>query len=599
MKTTVKYLAGLMLAVLCSAAAVNAQNVRPEHKELIKKMQAEEAAKLKKAEEERKIENPTGDDATDQDVHSKVGGDEKYIMLPIPGSGKIVLKYMFLNGSASDPGGLEGLTYLTASLMAEGGTKKMTSTQVKDFLYPMAARTSASIDKEAVVFTFEFHKDHAEKVYPVISSLVYEPRFGQDDFERLKSNQQNYVDEVIKASSDEHYSKMALEERLFRNTTYQHLKQGYSQSIRSLTLEEVKAHYKGFFTQNNLIIGIAGDYTGGFAKTVENDKAKLPNEYPPKPDFVHPEMPEGLQIEIIAKEGALGAAIYTGTPLQATRAEDDFAALMIANSWLGEHRKSYSRLYQKIRQQRSMNYGDYSYIEWYEKGGQNMLPLPGVPRSLNYFSIWIRPVQTAAGLNKQIADQPAGMPADKDAEQDAGNDVEAGPESQSREIEYGHAYFALRMAIREMDKLINEGMSAEDFELTRQFLTSYMKLYVQTPEKQLGFLMDSRYYGRKDYLAEMENLFEGLNLEDVNNAMRQYWYTQRMHVAIVTDAAEAEALAESMRGGEPSPMIYSPALREVLSKEILAEDEEVSAYPLEIVNVQVTPSELFFKEPLD
>ena len=39
----------------------------------------------------------------------------------------------------------------------------------------------------------------------------------------------------------------------------------------------------------------------------------------------------------------------------------DVAALMVANSWLGEHRKSYSRLYQKIREARSMNYGDYSY----------------------------------------------------------------------------------------------------------------------------------------------------------------------------------------------------------------------------------------------
>ena len=28
----------------------------------------------------------------------------------------------------------------------------------------------------------------------------------------------------------------------------------------------------------------------------------------------------------------------------------------------------------------SMNYGDYSYVEWYENGGSNMLPVPGVPR---------------------------------------------------------------------------------------------------------------------------------------------------------------------------------------------------------------------------
>ena len=94
-------------------------------------------------------------------------------------------------------------------------------------------------------------------------------------------------------------------------------------------------------------------------------------------------------------------SIFTGAPLAITRADDEFAALMIANSWMGEHRKSYSRLYQKIRQTRSMNYGDYSYIEWYSAGGRNQLPPSGVPRASNYWSIWIRPVQIAAQLKEQ------------------------------------------------------------------------------------------------------------------------------------------------------------------------------------------------------
>lgn len=109
----------------------------------------------------------------------------------------------------------------------------------------------------------------------------------------------------------------------------------------------------------------------------------------------------GMEVEIISKDNALGSAIFTGFKLPITRSDDDFAALMIANSWLGEHRKSYSRLYQKIREQRSMNYGDYSYIEWYNNGGSSMLPRPGYPRSSNYFSLWIRPVQTAKGLKGQ------------------------------------------------------------------------------------------------------------------------------------------------------------------------------------------------------
>ena len=50
-------------------------------------------------------------------------------------------------------------------------------------------------------------------------------------------------------------------------------------------------------------------------------------------------------------------------------------------------------------------------------------------------------------------------------------------------------------------------MTEKDFELTRTFLRSYIKLYIQTPEKQLGFLLDSKFYGRHDYINEMDVLY--------------------------------------------------------------------------------------------
>ncbi len=47
------------------------------------------------------------------------------------------------------------------------------------------------------------------------------------------------------------------------------------------------------------------------------------------------------------------------------RGDEDFYPLAVANSWLGEHRNSSSHLYQVIREERGLNYGDYSYIEYF------------------------------------------------------------------------------------------------------------------------------------------------------------------------------------------------------------------------------------------
>lgn len=491
------------------------------------------------------------------------------VELQQPNSNKVVIKLMFRNGSISDPKGKEGLTTATANLITQGGTKEMTYSEIQEKLYPWAAGYNSQVDKEVSIFTFAVHIDFLDQFYPIMKGLILSPAFAENDFQRVMKNQQNYVDQVIRASSDEEYSKKALEDLLFRGTNYQHMVQGKSESVKSITLEDIKKHYAAMFTKNNVTIGIAGKYSAAFLKQLKNDLAMLPNT---KPVIAKPGkavMPNGVNVEIIAKDGAFGSAIFTGTPLSITRSSEDFAALMVANSYLGEHRKSYGQLYQKIRETRSMNYGDYSYIEWYSNGGSYQLPPSGVPRQSNYFSLWIRPVQIAKQLQQQY--------------------------EELKDIKIGHAHFSLRMAIREVDLLIKNGMMKEDFEVTRTFLRSYIKLYVATPDEQLGYLMDSKYYGRKDYIKELDKLLAKLTLADVNKAIKKYWRTDNMFVTIVTDRSEAEELAKSLKDNTPSPMSYSNIVKAGLPRSVLDEDEIVSTFKLNVKNVTIVDSKDTFK----
>jgi zinc protease len=491
------------------------------------------------------------------------------VLIPIPASDKIVIKLMFRLGSICDPPGKEGLTNLMVQTMMDGGTVDQSRNELKDFLYPTAATYYASVDKEAVVFTFEFHKDHSDKVLLPLLKLISLPRFDEADFKRVHSNTLNYVEQVLKASSDEDFNKVALEALLFRGTNYAHPVFGTASGIKNISLNDVKEHHKKWITSKNVMIGMAGNYPADMLRTINKSITLLPETAPMLPEAGKPRPVKGLEFEIITKKGALGSALYGGVAFDLTRSHDDFVAMMVANSWLGEHRKSYSRLYQKIREQRSMNYGDYSYIEWYQAGGSNMLPQPGYPRSSNYFSIWIRPVQTAKGLKEQY------------------------PELKG--INTGHAHFAWRMAMREWQQLVNNGMSKEDFELTRQFLKSYIKLYIQTPAKQLGFMMDSRFYGRQDFIHDAGILLDALTVEQVNEAMKRYWKPGNMFVSIVTDESEAESLKNALLNNETSPMSYSDELRKVLDKKILEEDAEVSKYPLKTSKVEIVPASEIFK----
>jgi zinc protease len=493
------------------------------------------------------------------------------VQLKIPGSGKVSLRFMFHNGSIADPKGKEGITSLTADMITESGTKKLSSTDIRKLIYPWAARMGSFTDKEVSIISFEVPSKYLNEFYnDVVKDLLLTPAMDKNDFDRLLSNQKNYVEQVIRQSSDEEYGKKYLENILFDGTPYSSLVDGSVASLATITLEDVKAHYNTMFTRKNVMVGIAGDYSDDMIAKLQSDVNKLPEGNSALPSLSLPPMPDGITVDIVSKKGALGSAISAGFPMNITRASNEFAALMVANSWLGEHRKSYSRLYQKIREARSMNYGDYTYIEWYENGGANMLPVAGTPRTLNYFSIWLRPVQTAQGLKKQY------------------------PEL--NDIKIGHAQFAFRMAIREIDELIKNGLSQQDFENTRNFLKSYTKLYIETPSKKLGFLMDSKFYGRTDWITELDGLLSKLTVNDVNEAMRKYWQTKNMKVVIITDETEAAPLAESLRSNSPSPMSYSNNLKATLPEAILNEDNVVSTYPLTIKNVRIIDSDSTFQK---
>jgi zinc protease len=344
---------------------------------------------------------------------------------------------------------------------------------------------------------------------------------------------------------------------------------GKTSSVKSITLGDIRNHYRNFFTKNNLMVGIAGNYPKDFLNKLKKDLDGLSKINPVIPQAPKVSMPDGYHVEIISKESAFGSAIFMGFPMDITKAKDEYAALMVANSYLGEHRKSYGKLYQQIREIRSMNYGDYSYIDWYDNGGANMLPPSGVPRNSNYFSMWIRPVQIAKQLKQQY------------------------PEL--KDIQLGQAHFALRMAIRELSKIVNNGISKTDFEATRTFLRSYIKLYIKSPSEQLGYLMDSKFYGRKDYIKEMDKLLADLKPEDVNKAIKKYLQIDNMFVTIVTDKSEAASLKESLLNNNDSPMSYSDALKSGLPKEVIAEDEEVSKFKLNIRSVDIIKSEETFK----
>ncbi|MDT7687612.1 MAG: zinc protease [Acidobacteriota bacterium] len=456
----------------------------------------------------------------------------------------VSVRLLFMTGSAADPAGKEGVASLTAAMLAEGGSRSMPYDEIVEAMYPMATSFGWQSDKEMTVFEGTTHVDNLEKYYGLVRDMLLDPGFREDDFARLKADAVNYLKVSLRQGNDEELGKEYLYQIIYAGHPYGHHNMGTVSSLERLTLDDVREFYRANYTQGNLVVGLAGGYPADFPAQVESDFAKLPaGSGAASKHFAQPVVAPGMRVEIIQRE-TRATAISMGFPIPVNRSHKDWAALALVASYLGQHRSSVSHLYQRLREARGLNYGDYAYVEYFPRGMFQFTPDPNLGRSTQIFQIWIRPVEPQNSL------------------------------------------FALRGALYEYDKLVREGMTQKDFEAIRDFLIKYSNVLTATQGARLGYALDSRYYGTPEYTAFMRERLSQLTLADVNRAIKQYLATDRMRVVVITK--DAEGLRDAIIKGTPSPIKYnSPKPDDILAEDKVIEKYRVGVRPEQVVIVPV------------
>jgi zinc protease len=252
--------------------------------------------------------------------------------------------------------------------------------------------------------------------------------------------------------------------------------------------------------------------------------------------------PPPNEVEIVEKD-TRATAISLGFPIDVTRSDRDFVALSVARAAFGEHRVQSGRLFQRIREDRGMNYGDYAYIEAFPRGMFTFFPSPNIVRQQQLFEIWIRPV---VPVNAQMA---------------------------------------LRVAVWELRKLIDDGLTREEFDSARDYLMKNVYLLTERQDQQLGYALDSRWYGIGEFTNYMRERLRTLTRDDVNAAIKRHLSADRLSAVIVTK--DASGLKQALVSGAFSPIKYDgdkPA-------DLLAEDKVIGALNLNLASerVSITP----------
>jgi len=452
------------------------------------------------------------------------------VRLPSPDNPLVAIRLLFRVGAADDPAGKEGLAALTAAMLGSAGTKRRSWSEVLDALYPMAADIQTYGDKDTFVFEGTVHRDNLAAYADLLAEQILTPRFANEDFTRHRQDALDFISKTLRGTDDEDLGKQALAALMFRGHPYGHPTAGSVAGLQTITLADVRRFYATMFTQDRLIVGVAGGYPDGFPESLVARFSALPAQGKPHRKFLLPPARPG-EVLIVEKVARANAASL-GHPLDITRADDDFYPLYLAGSYLGEHRTFNGLLMVELRQKRGLNYGDYAYVENFIQDGGTTFPLTNITRRQQHFEIWLRPVP---------------------------------PQTTS---------FAIRGAFFELDKLVREGIPAAGLQATREFLLHYLDLWAQDPSRRLGYAIDALVYG-KDILAEMKARLPTMTKAQVDRAIRKHLDPKRLTVAIVSD--KAKALRAELASGKPTPMTYdtkdTPA-------EVLERDKAIEGFPL-------------------
>jgi zinc protease len=470
------------------------------------------------------------------------------ITLPEPESPFIAFSIWVKVGSVNDVPGMEGLAALTAAMLSDGATTEDSYEAILAKLYPMAAGYGYTVDKEMTTFTGRVHRDNLEDYYTLFSNALLRPAFSQEDFDRIKSQTLNYLERGRRYGRDEELTKELLYSMAYQRSAYEHPEEGYVQSVQAITLDDVKAFYEGTYLRNNLVVGIGGGYPAGFPERVRDDFNALPEGDMPQVGTIEGRMPDGVKVLIVEKPTD-ATPISIGFPIDLVRSDEDFWSMVVFNSWMGEHRNSFSNLYQVIRETRGMNYGDYSYIEAFPLGYTTQQPPVNSARQSHLFEMWIRPISNTTPTNL-----------------------------------HDRVLFATRAALRELNDVVENGLTADDVEETKNFLRNYVLNWGNTISRRLAYAVDDAFYGMPSpgYLAQIRSGIEAVTPEGVNQAIARHLQDENYYIVMIT--RDAQEMRRKLIEGVPTNITYAGPQPD----EVLAEDREIATFPIPVSADDIT-----------
>jgi len=373
-----------------------------------------------------------------------------------------------------------GLSDFTSEMIGAGTISKSKGELDEELDYIGASFYSSGIDG----FYASSLKKHQTKLLNLISDMIFNPSFPEEEFEKIKKQFISNL-EYSKSSPDAISSNIASLINYGLNHPYGELTT--EETLNNITIEDIKNLYNTYFKPNISYLVIVGDMNLKEAKKVAKkyfnkwEKGTVPDIY-----LNNYNKTNGTQVHFIHKEGAEQSVIKVTYPLELRPNDKDIIASKVMNSIIGG---SFSgRLNLNLREDKAFTYG---------------------ARSSTSSDKFIGEFTASASVRNEVTDS------------------------------------AITEFLYELNQIKADLVKTEELELAKNYMTGSFALSLEEPRMAARLALntkinnlDENYY--KNYLTNLSDVSQ----EDVLNTAKKYIHPENCNIIIVGDKEIASSLTK-------------------------------------------------------
>lgn len=244
------------------------------------------------------------------------------------------------------------------NFLLKNGTSNRTAFQINEDFEYYGAYCNRSCQSETANITLHTLTKHLDKLLPVVSDMLTNANFPDDELETFKQNSKQRL--AVNLKKCEFVAARLIDQYVY-GIDHPYGKFAQPEHLDALSTHELKAFYKKYYQQGSCVLFVSGKLPANLAGTLNENFGKLPLTAPVySTGIIAAHAAEQKKYRIENDYKAVQGAIRLATPFP-NRHHPDFKKMVVLNNIFGGFFGS--RLMSNIREDKGYTYGIHSYLQ--------------------------------------------------------------------------------------------------------------------------------------------------------------------------------------------------------------------------------------------